>query len=184
MFQLVVDAETGLELLEEQHAAELFALVDRNRESLREWLPWLDQNTSADQTRAFIRASLQQHANRNGFACGVRHRGALAGVIGLHAIDWPNRSTGLGYWLDGAQRGRGLVTKSCAVLIDHLFGELGLHRVVVECAVGNVRSCAIPERLGFSREGVLRQREWLYDHFVDHVLYAMVSTEWSERRPK
>jgi ribosomal-protein-serine acetyltransferase len=183
MFHLVVDDETRLDLLEEQHAPELFALVERSRASLREWLPWLDQNTSVDQTRAFIRATLQRYASRNGFACGIRHKGALAGMVGLHAIDWPNRSTGLGYWLDEAQRGRGLVTRSCAVLIAHLFGDLGLHRVVVECAVGNVRSCAVPERLGFSREGLLRQREWLYDHFVDHVVYGMLSTEWSERRP-
>ncbi len=184
MFHLVVDTETSLQLLEEHHAAELFGLVDRNRSSLREWLPWLDQNTDVDQTRAFIRASLRQHASRNGFASGLRHRGALVGVLGLHAIDWPNRTTSLGYWLDESHRGRGLVTKGCAALIDHVFGELGLHRVEIACAALNVRSCAVPERVGFSREGLLRQREWLYDHFVDHVLYAMLASEWSERRPR
>jgi ribosomal-protein-serine acetyltransferase len=63
-----------------------------------------------------------------------------------------------------------------------VFKELGLNCVELACAVGNARSCAIPERLGFTREGVLRQREWLYDHFVDHVSYSMLAAEWSRRR--
>ena len=182
MFGLSVDADTRLELLEEHHAEELFAVVDRNRAHLRRWLPWLDQNTSPEHTRAFIRASLQQLAARNGLSCAIRHRGAIAGVLGLHAIDWPNRKTSLGYWLDEAHQGMGLVTKACSVLLDHVFGEMGLNCVEIGCAPENARSCAIPERLGFRREGVLRQREWLYDHYVDQVVYGMLAAEWRERR--
>jgi ribosomal-protein-serine acetyltransferase len=182
LFSLSVDADTRLELLEEQHALELFALLDRNRAYLRRWLPWLDQNTSPDHTRAFIQTNLQQLAARNGFACAIRHRGVIAGVIGLHAIDWPNRKTSLGYWLDEAQQGKGLVTKACGTLLDHVFGELGLNNVEIGCAVGNEKSCAIPERLGFKREAVLRQRERLYDHYVDHVVYGMLASEWREKR--
>jgi ribosomal-protein-serine acetyltransferase len=54
--------------------------------------------------------------------------------------------------------------------------------VEIGCAPGNRKSCAIPERLGFTREGVLRQREWLYDHFVDHVVYGILAEEWRARR--
>lgn len=182
MFSLSVDADTRLELLEEHHAEELFAVVDRNRSYLRRWLPWLDQNTSPEHTRVFIRANLHQFAARNGFACALRHQGAITGVLGLHAIDWPNRKTSVGYWLDEARQGKGLITKACATLLDHVFGELGLHIVEIGCAVGNDKSCSIPERLGFRREGVLRQREWLYDHFVDHVIYTMLVSEWRQRR--
>lgn len=184
MFGLSVDADTRLELLEEQHAEELFAVVDRNRAHLRRWLPWLDQNTSPEHTRAFIRASLQQLAARNGFSCAIRHRGAIAGVLGLHAIDWQNRKTSLGYWLDESHQGMGLVTQACGVLLDHVFREMGLNCVEIGCAPGNARSCAIPERLGFAREGVLREREWLYDHYVDQVVYAMLASEWRERRAR
>jgi ribosomal-protein-serine acetyltransferase len=102
-------------------------------------------------------------------------------VVGLHFIDWPNRRTSLGYWLGASYQGRGLITKSCGVLLDHLFTELGLNRVEIACAVGNTKSRAIPERLGFVQEGVLRQQEWLYDHFVDHAVYAMLAASWLER---
>jgi ribosomal-protein-serine acetyltransferase len=174
--------ELELRPLEDADAEELFALVDSNRAYLREWLPWLDQNTEVGHTRAFIQATRKQQADRNGFACGIRWRGRLAGVVGLHAIDWANRKTSIGYWVAEGQQGRGLVTRACAALLPHVFDDLGLNCVEIGCAVGNARSNAVPQRLGFTREGVLRQREWLYDHYVDHVVYSLLASEWRQRR--
>jgi ribosomal-protein-serine acetyltransferase len=50
------------------------------------------------------------------------------------------------------------------------------------CATENEKSCAVPERLGFRREGIERQAEWLYDHFVDHAVYSALASEWPTRR--
>lgn len=181
-FPMTAGPDLELRPLEEADAEELFALVDANRAYLRQWLPWLDQNTEVEHTRAFIRATQKQHADRNGFACGIRWRGRLVGVVGLHGIDWANRKTSIGYWVAEAHQGHGLVTRSCAALLPHLFEDLGLNRVEIACAPGNARSAAIPERLGFTREGLLRQRERLYDRFVDHVEYGLLATEWRQRR--
>jgi ribosomal-protein-serine acetyltransferase len=181
-FPMAAGPDLELRPLEEADAEELFALVDANRGYLREWLPWLDQNTEIEHTRAFIRATRKHHADRNGFTCGIRRRGALVGVVGLHAIDWPNRKTSLGYWVAEPHQGRGIMTRACAALLPYVFDELGLNCVEIGCAVGNARSNAIPGRLGFTREGVLRQREWLYDHFVDHVVYSLLASEWRQRR--
>lgn len=182
MFGIPIDAKTRLELLEERQAEELFALVEANRRHLRAWLPWLDQNTQVEHTRAFIRLSRQQLAAGNGWSCGLWHRGRLVGVVGLHFVDEANRRSSIGYWLDEGHQGKGLVTRACAAVLDRLFGELGLNLVEIACAVRNRRSRAIPERLGFKREGVLRQREWLYDHYVDHVIYSMLAAEWRRAR--
>ena len=116
--------------------------------------------------------------NNNGFVAGLWHCGQLAGVIGYAGIDWPNRTTGIGYWLGAAFQGRGLVTKACRALIAYAFTELKLNRVEIRCAPGNQKSCAIPKRLGFTEEGTLREVEWLYDHFVDLVVYGMLASEW------
>ena len=61
---------------------------------------------------------------------------------------------------------------------DHAFGNLGLNRVVMRVDVGNIRSRAIPERLGFTQEGVTRQSDWLYTRFRDMVLYSILAGEW------
>lgn len=182
MFERRVDDEVALALLEEQHAPALFGLVDANRAYLRQWLPWLDFNTRVEHSAAFIKASLAQFAARDGMACGILHRGSLAGVAGLHRIDWANRRTSIGYWIAEAHQGKGLATRACTGLLDHAFGELGLHHVEIACATGNARSRAIPARLGFVHEGTLRQREWLYDHFVDHAVYGILASEWAARR--
>jgi ribosomal-protein-serine acetyltransferase len=180
-FPLAAGDDVELDLLDEAEAEELFALVDGNRAYLRQWLPWLDQNTEVEHTRAFIRATRKEYEDRNGFACGIRFRGRLVGVVGLHGIDWANRKTNVGYWIAEDHQGRGIVTRSCRALLPYLFDELGLNRVEIACAPGNAKSAAIPERLGFVREGLLRQPERLYDLYVDHVVYGLLASEWRQR---
>ncbi len=74
------------------------------------------------------------------------------------------------------------MTRACRALVGHAFTELNLNRVEIRCASDNARSCAIPERLSFRREGLLREAEWLYDRFVDHVVYGLIRSEWNEPR--
>jgi ribosomal-protein-serine acetyltransferase len=178
VFRFQIDHDTELRLLEERHAEELFALTNESRMYLREWLPWLDNNTSLEDTKGFIRSSLKQFAKNNGFQLGIWFQGKLVGVIGYHSIEWVNRTTSIGYWLGEPFQRRGLATKACQSLTDYAFRGLRLNRVEIRCATGNNRSRNIPKRLGFKEEGIVRQVEWLYDHFVDHVIYGMVSGEY------
>lgn len=92
-----------------------------------------------------------------------------------------NKSTSIGYWLAEDAQGSGIMTKSCEAYIDHAFRDLDLHRIEIRCAVANARSRAVPERLGFASEGLIREAEWLNDRFVDHVLYGLLSGEWKQR---
>lgn len=179
MFTHRLDDDTELRLLEREQADELFALVDDNREYLRQWLPWVDDTKSVEDSAAFIEMTLEQFAEGNGFQAGVWYEGALGGVIGHHGVDRANLSTSLGYWLGASFQGKGLMTKSCRVLIEHAFGYWGLERVEIRCATENMKSRAIPERLGFELEGVLRRAEVLYGTHVDLAVYGMVAAEWN-----
>ena len=183
MFVHKLSETTELRLLEERHAQELSDLTERNQEHLRAWLPWVDSSRTVEDRKNFIRGALKQFAQNKGFVAGIWREGRLAGVIGYDPIDWENHSTEVGYWLGEEYQGQGLATIACRALVEHAFGELGLNRVSIACATENKKSCAIPERLGFRREGVQRQAEWLYDHFVDHVIYAALASEWRTRRP-
>ena len=173
-----VDEDTNLCMLEERHAQELYELVDANRAYLREWLPWVDYERAVEDSRAFIKHALQQFASNEGFQLGIWYRGQLAGVIGYHPINWSNRKVEIGYWLAQSFQGKGLMTKACKTLVTYAFDELGLNKVSIQCATGNSRSCAIPKRLGFTQEGILRDAEWLYDHYVDHVIFGMLARDW------
>jgi ribosomal-protein-serine acetyltransferase len=178
MFSYPLNPDAELRLLEARHAGELFDLTARNRGFLRQWLPWLDSVQTVDDTRNFIKDALQQFADNEGFQAGIWYKSELAGVIGHHKIDWFNRQVEIGYWLGAEFQGKGLMTRACRALVDHAFKDLRLNRVQIRCAIGNTRSCAIPERLAFTREGIIAQGEWLYDHYVDLVVYGMLASEW------
>ena len=98
--------------------------------------------------------------------------------MGFHKIDWLNRSTSIGYWLGESYQGKGLITKACSKVLEYSFGRMGLNRIEIRCATENLKSRAIPERLGFKDEGIIRDAEWLYDHYVDHIIYGMLESQW------
>ncbi len=178
MLIIRIDDDSELRTYEEEYAEAVFAVVNQNREYLREWLPWVDSNVSVEDTREFIGRGLVQQANDDGFQAGIWYQGRFAGGIGYHYIDRLNRKTEIGYWLDASLQGKGLMTRACKVMISYAFHEHGLNRVEILCASGNVRRRAIPERLGFTQEGVLREASWLYDHFIDSVVYGMLARGW------
>jgi ribosomal-protein-serine acetyltransferase len=168
-----------LRLLEQHHAPELFALIEHNRSYLRRWMPEWDVQKSLDECKTVIRSSLERFAANGGSTLGIWWQGHLAGVIGAAAFDWENRSTMIGYWLGESFQGKGLMTGACRALLDYLFFELKLHRVEIRCAIGNARSCAVPKRLGFTKEGVLRQAQAFDDQFLDLEVYALLAEDWN-----
>ena len=177
-FLLKIDDSLVLMIPEQSRAEELFELIDKNREYLRTWLPWLDKNKYLQNTIDFIEFSEYQYSKNIAINLSVIYRDRIVGMLSMHRIDWSNRLSSFGYWLAQDFQGRGLITKSCSTLLDYSFNGMGLNRVDIRCAPENSRSRAIPQRLGFSEEGVLRQAEWLYDHFVDHVVYSMLREDW------
>jgi ribosomal-protein-serine acetyltransferase len=178
MFHVVVSPGLELRQFQMTDAEEVFATADRNRAYLREWLPWVDRTHSAEDIRDFIAARLEQYEADQGPNAAIVLDGAIVGAVGCHPIDWLNFNCSIGYWLDAAHQGRGVITRSVAALVEYLFEEAGLHRVTIQCGTGNHRSCAIPQRLGFRREGVLREAEWVNDHWVDLVVWGMLADDW------
>lgn len=176
-----LNPHTELRLLEEHHAAALFRLIDRNRQHLGHWLPWVTPTEpgSVYEIQTYIRATHRRLMLNGGFDAGIWHHGELAGIVGLHEINWSNRSVGLGYWLGAEFQGKGLATRACVALIDYAFCELKLERIEIACAPNNRRSRAIPERLGFTAVGMVPQAEWLHDRFEDHVVYALTKDAWT-----
>ena len=163
------------------HAAELYALVEQNRTRLREWLPWIGPDYSLSDAARFAALSESDNQRRVSLTSVIRVHGHLAGAIGLHRINYAHRSTSIGYWLAASHNGRGIMTAACRAMVTHGFIAYGLHRIEIRCATGNVRSAAIPQRLGFHEEGVMQEAEWLYDHWVDLRVFSMLEQNWTAR---
>ena len=100
---LHVENGLDLQLVGEDDAGELFAVVDSNREYLREWLPWLDATNSFEDEKAFISNSLEEYQKREGVFYTIRLEGRIIGTISLNWIDWGNKAAGVGYWLSKNQ---------------------------------------------------------------------------------
>lgn len=178
MFSFLVDNEISIDLLQQHHREELYELINANREHLRKWLLWVDKRTCMNDLQPIIKIWIEKYAENNGFDAGIRYNGKLVGMIGLHYIDWKNKSTSIGYFLAENAQGKGIITKSVSSLIDYIFERLDLNRIEIQCAMNNEKSKAIPVRLGFNQEGVLREGQWLYDHYEDLVTYSMLKKDW------
>jgi ribosomal-protein-serine acetyltransferase len=161
--------------LQPDDADTVYGLMDAERDRLGQWLPFVHWSDSAQVTRAFIEESRTSDSGVDGL--GIWMGGEFAGGIGLR-IDPVHNSGEIGYWLGSQFEGRGLVTAACRALIDLAFGEMGLHRVTVVAEPENLRSRAIPERLGFKREALLRDSCKVGDRYEDVHVYGLLDGEW------
>ncbi len=182
LMNFVIPVRTNLELrLRTGADAEaIFKVVDQNRAYLREWLPWLDATKTADDTRTYIKDSVKKFEAKESIDLGIWYEGRWVGSIGFHYWDKANRKDTIGYWLAEDAQGMGIITDSVRALMKYGFEGMKLNRIEILCATENIKSQAIPKRLGFTSEGVTRDCSWHYDHFVDSITYSMLVREWNE----
>lgn len=178
MFALKVDDDLELRLLERRHAHVLFTLTTENRDHLRPYLPWVPKMTLIEQTEGFIDRALEQFARHDGFQAGIFLHNELVGMVGLHYVRWDTERTEIGYWLAEGAQGQGVATRVVQAVCSYCFTELKLGRVEIRCAEENTRSRLIPERLGFTQEGVLRRMDRLEQGWCNWVVYGLLRDEW------
>ena len=172
-FPIRVEEAIVLDLLRLSDACTLFDRVRQNRDYLRQWLPWVEAVQRPADQETFIRRVTQQWESRQALTLGIYHQQQLVGVIGFYAFDWAHSTATIGYWLDAARQGQGIVTKACQALVDVAFQELGLTSLTIHCATENYKSQTIPLRLGFVWHKTIPNNEWLYDRYVDHHVYLL-----------
>lgn len=158
----------------------LCEVVKANRAFLRVWLPWADRIEEPADEALYIEMAIDKEARGEGFEGGIYRDGVLIGSIGLHYVSEDTRATEIGYWLAEGQTGSGVMTACVRAVLDYCFDELKLNRVEIRAAGGNFKSRAIPERLGFRLEGVIRQCHTLYGELHDLAIYGLLAQEWRD----
>ncbi|AEV83017.1 Ribosomal-protein-alanine acetyltransferase [Actinoplanes sp. SE50] len=157
------------------------ALLAANHARLALWSPGLGEPTPEGTRTALATAAAAWLAGTRlplaiGVPTGNGHN--LVGATNL-TIDAPTASAELGFWVDAAAEGRGIVSRTLHAVLDHAFGDLGLHRVEMRTLTTNHRSHRLADRLGFLREGVLRDAVRFPDGPRDVAVYALLAKDFT-----
>jgi ribosomal-protein-serine acetyltransferase len=177
MFIYRIDEELSLKIIEVKDAQRIFELIDNSRSYLREWLPWIDYSNKIEDTKEFIEAGRKNFAESKSMSTVILFNREIVGIAGFNEINWLNKTAYIGYWLGEEYQGKGIMTRVAQALTNYAFQHLNLNKVEIRVAVDNKKSRSIPEKLGFTNEGCIRQAEWLYDHYVDHIIYGILKTD-------
>jgi len=182
---LVLKAGQGCHLRpwQAEDADRLWALTESNRERFGEWLAWPGQTRSVTDVGRFIEATRAALLDGSGCDLAVVVDGTVVGGAGLCEVTPPPGYGILGYWIDQAAEGRGIMSAACQAVLRHGFEDLELERVELWTMAGNRRSRALAERLGFVHEGTLHRRAHHRGRWHDRVVYGMLRQHWPVHPP-
>lgn len=153
-----------------------------NEDWLRPWEPtapmsWAERHSPAAY-RAMRRAVGRRARLGTSLPFAVRVEGRLAGQVTIdNVVRGVLRAGYLGYWIDRAVAGRGMASLAVALVCDHAFGPVGLHRVQADIRPENGPSQRLVERLGFQREGLLRRYLDIDGDWRDHFAYGLLAED-------
>jgi ribosomal-protein-serine acetyltransferase len=152
-------------------------VVLRNREHLQTYMQWMTDDYSLEHARKFLVAGIKDRLDRKTLGLALLREGNLIGSTGFNRLDWSAKVCEIGYWIDSKAEGKGLITKACQAMIEYAFDELEMNRIEIRCSAENLRSAAVPERLGFKLEGTLRKAEMLNGRPHDFLVFGLLADD-------
>ena len=169
----------ALRLPEEADAAELYALIDANRDHLLPWMPWAaDEPQSLAEKVELLRQFRGKFDLGQDFIYGIfdGDESEAVGGTGLHTRGGDSAFE-IGYWISAPRAGDGLATESTAALTRAAFELTDVERVEIRCDPANEASRAIPRKLGYIEEATLRRRLH-YPEPRDVVVYSLFRADF------
>ncbi len=175
-----IDVGDGIELRAyvPDDAEPSFAAIVASREYIGEWLAWVEGSRAPSDVADFITRTLAGYESGDVLNLAIVLDGTIVGGTGFNRMEEQHRVGEIGYWLGEAHGGRGVMSRSTAALTSFGFETLGMHRIEIRADAANVRSRAIPERLGYTLEATLRDHRLSRGEFIDTVIYAMLEGDW------
>ena len=159
--------------------AALFDAIDRSRDALRPWLPWVDAHATRDDSEAFAREAGARFTLREDLSFAVFDgAGALLGGVGLHRFDLDVGRFELGYWVRADRQRRGLGARLAKELLSLAFVALSAARVEARVDARNAPSARLAASLGMLHEGTLRRDSLGPDGALrDTMVFSMLAEE-------
>ncbi len=158
----------------------VYDAIESSLPQLSEFLPWAHAGYTREDAATYIRDSIGAWKEAKAFDFAIRlrsHPSHHLGNISIWHLSRFGRTGEVGYWVRSDHAGRGIATEATAAILDKGFMHLGLHKVTLRIASGNRGSERVAEKLGFTREGVLREELRINGVWVDHTLYSILEHE-------
>lgn len=152
---------------------------------LNQWLPWARMDYTQSDTTAFIRESIQAWKEERAWDYSIRLKEEPKhhiGNISFWTVSKLGKIAEVGYWVRSDETSRGVCTEAMELLLEETFDSLGYHKVVLRIAVGNDASDRVAKKLGFTKEGVLREELLIRGNWVDHSLWSLLDREYRAAR--
>jgi ribosomal-protein-alanine N-acetyltransferase len=123
---------------------------------------------------AMLRSLRRQAREGSAFPFAITYEGRFAGQLTVgNVVRGAFNSAYVGYWVDAAVAGRGVMPTALALVVDHCFGPARLHRIEANIRPENVASKRVVEKLGFRDEGLHRRYLAIDGAYRDHIGYAV-----------
>jgi RimJ/RimL family protein N-acetyltransferase len=148
---------------------------------LQQWLPWAHASYGRSDAQAYVRESMRSWREGKAYDFAIRTIDEPRRHLGNVSVWFISRSfkTGeAGYWVRSDETGSGIATEATARTLEIAFDELHLHRVILRIALGNRPSERVAEKLGFTREGVLREEIKVHGQWLDHSVWGLLEHEY------
>lgn len=184
MYTAEIDRGISIKEVAMEDASVIFRAIDRHREYLKIWLPFVVYMKEVKDEEDFLSSVLAVPAEEREWVFKIEKGDEFCGLIGFRCTDKPNRRTEIGYWLLPEYQGKGVMTKCVRHLCQWAFEQRGMNRIQIKCAVGNFPSNAIPKRLGFRFEGIERDGELLASgEYTDINVYSLLKKDTKQECP-
>lgn len=159
-----------------ESTSDIYEAIIGNRNYLRTWLPFVDWTKGESDTLAYVQGVIDKEE----IQYSIYDSDKFIGRIGFNHMDPLNHKAEIGYWIIEEAQGKGIVTKSVKELLKLAFTDLNLNKIVIRAGIGNSKSRSIPEKLGFTLEGIERDGELLVDNkYTDLAVYGLLKKEFT-----
>jgi ribosomal-protein-serine acetyltransferase len=159
----------------------LYTAVRDSRAELAEYLPWATKTFTRSGAAGFIRESMRSWREGKAYDFSIRlleRPERHVGNISIWHVSRSSRSGEIGYWIRTEDTGRGIATEATRAALRIGFEDLSMHRMVLRVAVGNKASERVATKLGFVREGVLREEIQVGGRWMDHSVWGLLDHEY------
>jgi len=149
-----------------------------NRSWLSKWEATNPHGSAGYDTRGSIRALLSNARAGHGLPFLIEYDGELAGQLNVSSVSYGSlASATIGYWVSERFAGKNITPVAVALVTDHCFFQLGLHRMEICIRPENAPSLRVVEKLGFRYEGLRRRYIHINGDWRDHFCFALVAEE-------